>query len=80
MMVVQWDGENRRHLLLENGWRNISLEEVEEVLSRPLEQRCLRGGRRMYRGRTNAGRRLTVVVDVLSPQVVRPRTAWETQK
>jgi hypothetical protein len=77
-MEVQWDEQNLFHLLVENGRREISQAEVEEVLmnSRTMQQR-LRAGRRRFHGRTNAGRRLTVVVDVLSARRLRPRTAWE---
>jgi len=79
-MVVQWDERNLRHLLLDNGWRNISPGEVEEVLANPnSERRRLRDGRRRYRGATSGGRRLVVVVEVPAQQRLRPLTAWETR-
>lgn len=78
-MVVEWDERNLKHLLVENGHRGISPEEVTEVILDPAtEKRRLRTRRRRYRGATRGGRRLTVVVEVLSPGCVRPTTAWET--
>lgn len=77
-MEVEWDDRNLRHLLAENGHRGIGPDEVEQVLANPTsERRRLVGGRRKDRGHTKAGRRLVVIVDVPSPQRLRPRTAWE---
>lgn len=80
-MVVEWDERNLRHLLVVNGRRAISPGEVEEVLASPSsEQRRLTDGRRRYRGRTGAGRQLVVIVEMVSPGRVRPRTAWAIRK
>ncbi len=80
-MDIQWDRCNLAHLLVENGWRGISPSEVEEVLRSPAaETRRLTRGRRKFRGPTDAGRRLTVVVEVVGPGRLRPRTAWETPR
>jgi hypothetical protein len=77
-MVVRWDERNLAHLVARESWRNISPSEVDEVLRGPgSETRRLSGGRRSYRGRTAAGRFLAVIVDVLGPDQVRPRTARE---
>ncbi len=75
--LVEWDEENLAHLVA----GDVSPSEVDEVLHSPATQRRrLVGGRRTYHGRTPAGRRLTVVVDVLGPNHVRPRTAREVDE
>ena len=80
-MVVQWDEHNLVHLMNHNGWRSISPSEVEEVIrSRTSVRRRLSGGRRKYHGRTDAGRLLAVIVEVLGPNRARPRTAWEVPR
>ena len=80
-MVVVWDEQSIHHMLVVNGCRAIGLDEIEEVLSDPTAtRRRLRGGRRMYRGRTTAGRRLTVVAEVVEHRWLMPRTAWETTR
>ena len=72
--VVEWDERNLAHLLA----GDVSPSEVDEVLYSPTSvRRRIAGGRRKYHGRTLAGRRLSVVVDVLGPNQVRPRTARE---
>jgi hypothetical protein len=75
--LVEWDEGNLAHMVV----GNVSPSEVDEVLrSGSSQRRRLRGGRRTYRGPTAAGRRLTVVVDVLGPNHVRPRTAREVAR
>jgi hypothetical protein len=70
--VVRWDEHNLAHLVA----RDVSPSEVDEVLLSPASlRRRLSAGRRKYRGRTAVGRELTVIVDVLGPGAVRPRTA-----
>jgi hypothetical protein len=72
--VVEWDEHNLAHLLA----GDVSPSEVDEVLASPTSvRRRIAGGRRKYHGRTRAGRRLSVVVDMLGPGQVRPRTARE---
>jgi hypothetical protein len=72
--MVHWDEHNLAHLV----GRDVSPSEVDEVLRSPASlRRRLAGGRRKYRGRTATGRELTVIVDVLGPDRVRPRTARE---
>ena len=72
--VVEWDERNLAHLLA----GDVSPSEVDEVLHSPTSlRRRLAGGRRKYHGRTLGGRRLSIVVDVLGPNHVRPRTARE---
>lgn len=72
--VVEWDERNLAHLLA----GDVSPSEVDEVLHAATSlRRRIAGGRRKYRGRTLAGRPLSVVVDVLGPNHVRPRTARE---
>jgi hypothetical protein len=76
--MVQWDERNVAHLVSDGGGGTVGPSEVEEVLRSPAAvRRRLCGGRREYRGRTAAGRELIVIVDVLGPDVVRPRTARE---
>jgi hypothetical protein len=75
--VVEWDERNLAHLLA----GDVSPSEVDEVLYSPLSlRRRLAGGRRKYHGPTLAGRRLNVIVDVLGPNHVRPRTAREVPR
>lgn len=72
--VVEWDEHNVAHLMV----GDVSPSEVDEVLHSPISlRRRVAGGRRKYRGPTLAGRRLSVVVDVIGPNHVRPRTARE---
>ena len=72
--VVEWDERNLAHLMV----GDVSPSEVDEVLHSPISRRRrIAGGRRKYHGPTLAGRRLSVVVDVLGPNHVRPRTARE---
>jgi len=72
--VVEWDQHNLAHLLA----GDVSPSEVDEVLHSPMSlRRRITGGRRKYHGPTLAGRRLSVVVEVLGPNHVRPCTAWE---
>jgi hypothetical protein len=72
--VVEWDVHNLAHLLV----GDVSPSEVDEVLHSPISlRRRIAGGRRKYQGPTLAGRRLSVIVDVLGPNHVRPRTARE---
>ncbi len=76
--MVQWDERNLADLIDRDGWRNISPSEIDEVLHSPASlRRRLSAARRLYRGRTGAGRHLAVVVDVLGPNRVRPTTARE---
>jgi hypothetical protein len=64
-----------------NGWRNITPSDVEEVLRGAMTaRRRLSAGRRKYQGRTESGRLLTVIVEVLGPNRLRPRTAWEVPR
>jgi hypothetical protein len=73
-MDVQWDERNLGHL----AGGDVGPSDVEEVLRSPAAaRRRLSGGRRAYRGRTEAGRQLAIIVDVLGPRRVRPRTARE---
>ena len=73
-MDVQWDERNLGPLV----GGDVGPSEVEEVLRSPAAvRRRLGGGRRAYRGRTEAGRHLAIIVDVLGSQRVRPRTARE---
>src|SRR5215471_1110638 len=73
-MEVQWDERNLVHLAR----LGLGPSDVEEVLCSPASaRRRLTGGRRAYRGRTAAGRRLAIIADVLGPDHVRPRTARE---
>ncbi|HXM58931.1 MAG TPA: hypothetical protein VOB72_26255 [Candidatus Dormibacteraeota bacterium] len=73
-MEVQWDERNLGRLV----GGDIGPSEVEEVLRSPATaRRRLSGGRRAYRGRTEAGRPLAIVVDVLGRQRIRPRMALE---
>jgi hypothetical protein len=75
--VVEWDERNLAHLLV----GDVSPSEVDEVLHSPTSlRRRIAGGRRKYHGRTLAGRRLSVIVDVLGPNHVRPRTAREAAR
>ena len=75
--VVEWDVRNLAHLLA----GDVSPSEVDEVLQSPASLRKrIAGGRRKYHGRTLTGRRLSVIVDVLGPSHVRPRTARELPK
>jgi hypothetical protein len=75
--LVEWDQHNLAHLLA----GDVSPSEVDEVLHSPISlRRRLAGGRRKYHGPTLAGRRLTVIVDVLGPNHVRPRTAREVPR
>ena len=72
--VVEWDERNLAHLMA----GDVSPSEVDEVLHSPISlRRRIAGGRRNYHGPTLAGRRLSVIVDVLGPNHVRPRTARE---
>ena len=72
--VIEWDERNLAHLLV----GDVSPSEVDEVLHNPVSlRRRVAGGRRSYHGPTLAGRRLSVIVDVLGPNHVRPRTARE---
>lgn len=72
--VVEWDQHNLAHLLV----GDVSPSEVDEVLRSPISRRRrIAGGRRKYHGPTLAGRRLSVIVDVLGPNHLRPRTARE---
>jgi hypothetical protein len=72
--VIEWDEHNLAHLVA----GDVSPSEVDEVLHSPTSlRRRVAGGRRKYRGRTLAGRALSVIVDVLGPNHVRPRTARE---
>jgi len=75
--VVEWDERNLAHQLA----GDVSPSEVDEVLhSATSLRRRIAGGRRMYHGRTLAGRPLSVVVEVLGPNHVRPRTAREIDR
>lgn len=75
--VVEWDEHNLAHLLA----GDVSPSEVDEVLHSPTSmRRRIAGNRRTYHGRTLAGRRLNVVVDVLGPNHVRPRIAREEHR
>ncbi len=74
---VAWDEKNLADLVA----GDVSPSEVDDILRSPATlRRRLVGGRRTYHGRTPAGRRLTVVVDVLGPNHVRPRTAREVDE
>ncbi|TMC07500.1 MAG: hypothetical protein E6J41_16040 [Chloroflexi bacterium] len=75
--VVEWDERNLAHLLA----GDVSPSEVDEVLHSPTSmRRRIAGNRRKYHGRTHAGRRLNVIVDVLGPNHVRPRTARDVPR
>jgi hypothetical protein len=75
--VVEWDERNLAHLIA----GDVSPSEVDEVLHSPASlRRRIAGGRRKYHGRTLGGRRLSVIVDVLGPNQVRPRTARELSR
>jgi hypothetical protein len=72
--LVEWDERNLGRLVV----GNVSPSEVDEILhSGATQRRRLTGGRRTYRGATGAGRLLTVIVDVLGPNHVRPAIARE---
>jgi len=75
--LVEWDVQNLGHLLA----GDVSPSEVDEVLQSPTSLRKrIAGGRRKYHGRTLTGRRLSVIVDVLGPNHLRPRTAREVPR
>lgn len=76
---VVWDEDNIRHLLEERGNRQISLDEIEDVLRDPntIKQRA-RSGRWRYIGKTRAGRCLAVVA--IGNEQLRPETAWQTSE
>lgn len=77
---IEWDEANIRHLEEDNGARQITRVEVEQVLTDPASGlRRGRGGSLFVSGRTAGGRRLTVVVERRGRGAIRPITAWEKQ-
>ena len=79
--AVEWDRENRRHFTEHGRCRR---REVEDVLqarcypTRALELRRATGAepRRLFHGRTCAGRYLAVVAAPRPGAVMRPITCW----
>lgn len=84
---IVWDERNVRHILGDNASRGIWTWEIEEVLRDP-SARCRRlardrlTGRRRhaYDGRTESGRLLKVIVEVVRVNAVRPVTVWEARR
>ncbi|MGH2364669.1 MAG: hypothetical protein ACRDHX_08460 [Chloroflexota bacterium] len=78
---VVWDDENLHHLLVERADREITCEEVEEVLTDPeTRHEEARDGRRLAIGRSQAGRPLAgrpLAVIVIGERELRPSTAWQ---
>jgi uncharacterized DUF497 family protein len=73
---VVWDEANLHHLLVERAERQISCEEVEDLLTdRETVQEEANEGRWLAIGRTRSGRPLAVVC--IGQQEVRPYTAWQ---
>lgn len=73
--TIVWDDENIRHLLIDRADRDITIEEVEEILTSPdTVRQPARAGRDRYIGRTAAGRHLAVIA--IGDLEVRPETAW----
>jgi len=76
---VVWDDENLRHLLVERAHREISCQEVEDVLQdSQTTKEAARAGRRLAIGRTKAGRPLAVVF--VGELEARPHTAWQVSE